>query len=141
MSDDCIFCQIIDGQIPSYTVHEGEDVYAFLDANPLAEGHTLVVPKTHQPRVGSLSAEAGDALFSAVRRLTPAVKAATDADGVTVAINDGEAAGQEIPHVHAHLVPRTDGDTAGAIHSLPWPRPEVADEEFEAVADAISAEH
>lgn len=140
MSDDCIFCQIIAGEIPSYTVHETEDVYAFLDANPLAEGHTLVVPRDHHPRVGELPAEAGDALFSTVRRLTPAVERATDADGVTVAINDGEAAGQEIPHVHAHLVPRTDGDAAGAIHSLRWPRPEPADDEFHATADAIRSE-
>ncbi len=138
MSDDCVFCQIIDGEIPSYTVHETDETYAFLDANPLAEGHTLVVPKTHHSRVSDLPADAGDALFSAVRRLTVAVEAGTDADGVTVGINDGEAAGQEIPHVHAHLVPRTSDDAAGAIHSLRWSRPEPADETFESAAESIA---
>lgn len=140
MSEDCVFCGIVAGEIPSYTVHDGEDVYAFLDANPLARGHTLVVPKDHHERVADLPADTGDAVFSTLRRLAPAVERAVDADGVTVGMNDGEAAGQEVPHVHGHLVPRADDDGAGALHSLRWPRPEVADDEFPAIADSVASE-
>ena len=68
------------------------------------------------------------------------VERAVEADGVTIGVNGGEAAGQEIPHVHGHVVPRTDGDGAGALHSLRWPRPEIADDEFSDVADAIGDE-
>lgn len=137
MSEDCIFCGIVDGAIPSYDVYEDDDVYAFLDANPLTRGHTLVIPKEHNPRIADIPDEQADALFSTLHRLVPTVQDAMDADGATIGMNDGEAAGQEIPHVHGHIVPRREGDGAGAIHSLRWPRPELDDTELEAVAEAI----
>ncbi len=137
MSEDCIFCGIVAGEIPSYEVYEDGDVYAFLDANPLARGHTLVIPKSHHERVADLPDDAGDALFSAIRRLAPAVQEAMDAGGATIGMNDGAPAGQEIPHVHGHVVPRTEDDGAGAIHSLRWPRPDLDDGEFEDVVAAI----
>ena len=137
MSEDCIFCRILAGEIPSRTVHEDESVVAFLDVNPLAEGHTLVVPRDHHARVADLSADTASALFSAMGDLAPTIERAVDADGMTVAVNDGEAAGQEIPHVHGHLVPRFEGDGAGAIHSLRWARPELDEEAFDAIAEAI----
>lgn len=136
MSEDCIFCGIVAGEIPGHVVYEDEDVRAFLDANPLARGHTLVVPADHHERVRDMPEGTGRAVFDAIRRLALAVEAAMDADGTTIGINDGEAAGQEIPHVHGHVVPRHEGDGVGPIHSLGWPRPDV-DDEFEAVADAI----
>lgn len=140
MSEDCIFCGIVAGDVPSYTVYEDDNVQAFLDANPLARGHTLVVPKEHYPRVAAMPGDTGRAVFDALRRLAPAVEAAVEADATTIGINDGEAAGQEIPHVHGHLVPREVNDGTGAIHSLRWPRPDLDDEEFDAVADAICDE-
>ena len=135
--EDCIFCQIIDGEIPSRTVYEDEDVLAFLDVNPLARGHTLVVPKVHDPRIGGLPDGAAAAVFAAMSELAPAVERAVDADAMTVAVNDGPAAGQEVPHVHGHLVPRFDGDGAGAIHSLRWNRPDLDEAAFDSVAEAI----
>lgn len=140
MSDDCVFCRIVAGEIPSYTVHDGESVYAFLDANPLARGHTLVVPKDHHERVADLPPETSDAVFGAVRRIAPAVERAVGADGVTIGVNDGAAAGQEVPHVHAHVVPRETDDGVGPIHALDWPRPEIADDEFPVVAESIGEE-
>jgi histidine triad (HIT) family protein len=137
---ECPFCAIRDGEIPSRTVHEDEETLAFLDVNPLTRGHTLVVPKSHHERVSDLPADIGDAVFSTLGRLAPAVERAVDADGVTVGMNDGTAAGQEVPHVHGHLVPRTEGDGVGAIHSLRWPRPELDDDEFDAVRQAIRDE-
>jgi histidine triad (HIT) family protein len=137
--EDCIFCRILEGEIPSRTVHEDGSTFAFLDVNPLARGHTLVVPKTHHARVGELDPEDRDALFAAVGRLAPAVERAMDADATTIAINDGEAAGQEVPHVHAHLVPRHEDDGVGPIHALDWPRPELDDDAFDTTLEEIRA--
>lgn len=137
MSEDCPFCGIIAGEIPSYTVYEDEDVMAFLDVNPLARGHTLVVPKKHHPRVSGIPAEATDAVFQTAGRLSGQVATAVDADGTTIAVNDGPAAGQEVPHVHVHIVPRFDGDDGGAIHSVFQSQASVSDEELQSVAEDI----
>ena len=137
MSENCIFCRILDGEIPSRTVYEDEQVLAFLDVNPLARGHTLVIPKAHDPRIGELPDGAAEAVFAAMSELAPVVERAVDADGMTVAVNDGPASGQEVPHVHGHLVPRFEEDGAGAIHSLRWNRPDLDDEAFDDVAEAI----
>lgn len=139
MSDDCPFCGIVAGDIPSYTVYEDEEVLSFLDVNPLSRGHTLVVPKTHHERVRDMPDATGDAVFTALRRLAPGVERAVDADAVTIGMNDGAAAGQEVPHVHGHIVPRYDGDSGGAIHSIVRTRPDLSDDELAAVADDITA--
>jgi histidine triad (HIT) family protein len=135
--EDCVFCGIVRGDIPGRTVHEDENVLAFLDANPLARGHTLVVPKDHHGRVRDLPEAERDAVFSALGRLAPVVEDAVDADGTTIGINDGEAAGQEVPHVHGHVVPRFEGDGGGAVHSIVRTRPDLSDEEMDEVAAAI----
>jgi len=136
MSDDCLFCQIVDGAIPSNTVAETDDAYAFLDVNPLARGHTLVIPKDHHERVGELPAETAGDLFELVNDVTPAVEDAVDAPASTVAFNNGEDAGQEVPHVHCHVIPRFADDGARPIHSL-FAGADLSDEEMEAVAEAI----
>ena len=137
MDEDCPFCQIVNGAIPARTVSEDEDVLSFLDANPLTRGHTLVVPKRHHARVADLPSEDRAAVFGTLGRLAPAVEAAVDADGVTVGMNDGDAAGQEVPHVHGHLVPRFDGDGGGAIHSIVRTMPDLDEDELDAIADDI----
>ena len=137
MSDDCIFCRIVDGEIPSRAVYEDDEVFAFLDVNPLAWGHTLVVPKAHDPRIGGLPDGVAAAVFARMSELAPAVERAMGADGMTVAVNDGPAAGQEVPHVHGHLVPRFEDDGAGPIHALGWKRPDLDDEALDDVAESI----
>jgi histidine triad (HIT) family protein len=134
---DCVFCDIVDGTIPSYTVYEDDAVVAFLDANPLARGHTLVVPKAHHERVNDLSAALAADLFAAVPDVTEAVERAVDAEATTVAINNGTAAGQEVPHVHVHVVPRSAADGGRPIHALIADRPDVDDDDLADVADAI----
>ena len=135
--DDCIFCRIVDGDIPSRTVYEDDDVLAFLDVNPLAPGHTLVIPKAHHERLNDLPADIGSEVFAALHRLTPTVEAAVDASASTVAFNNGGAAGQEVPHVHGHIVPRFGDDGGRPIHALVSDRPELDDDEFDAIAAAI----
>lgn len=115
---DCIFCRIVDGEIPSHTVYEDDAVMAFLDANPLARGHTLIIPKAHHPTTDGLPEAVGAAIGRSIARLTPAVERAVDADASTIGINNGEAAGQEVDHMHAHVIPRTEGDGGGTIHSV-----------------------
>ena len=138
MSDDCIFCSIVAGDIPGRVVHETETTLAFLDVNPLARGHTLVIPKAHHARLDDLPADVASDLFAAVHELTPRVEAAVDADAMTVGINDGEAAGQEVPHAHVHLVPRFDGDGGGPIHAVAGERPDLSDAEFDEIEAAIA---
>lgn len=108
--DECIFCRIADGEIPAHTFYEDGDVVAFLDANPVSEGHALVVPKEHAETLPQLSGESTDAVFAAVRDAVRTMQDELDVDGVNVLQNNGEAAGQEVPHVHVHVIPRTPGD-------------------------------
>lgn len=136
----CIFCQIVDGEAPARTVYETETVQAFLDVNPLAPGHTLVVPTSHHERIADLPADLATDLFAVVHAVTPAVEAAVDADATTIAFNNGRAAGQEVPHVHGHIVPRFRGDGAGPIHRLFGERPELDDDALEDIAEAIRAD-
>jgi histidine triad (HIT) family protein len=135
---DCVFCAIVDDELPSHTVHETTDALAFLDANPLAEGHTLVVPKAHHEQLDDVPPDTATGFYEALHEVVPAVEAAVDAPATTVAVNNGEAAGQEVPHVHAHVVPRFEDDAAGPIHALFRGRPTVTDDEKTALADAIA---
>ncbi|WP_181687054.1 HIT family protein [Halorhabdus salina] len=134
---DCVFCAIVAEDVPSHTVHETPDALAFLDANPLAKGHTLVVPKAHYEQLDDVPAETASGFYDAVHDVVPAVEAAVDAPATTVAVNNGEAAGQEVPHVHAHIVPRFEDDAAGPIHALFRGRPTVSKDEHTTLADAI----
>jgi histidine triad (HIT) family protein len=137
MSGDCPFCAIVAGDIPARVVHEDETTLAFLDANPLAPGHTLVVPKDHRERLEDVSADLAPDVFAALHRVSPAVEAAVDADATTVAINNGTAAGQEVPHVHAHVVPRFEDDGGRPIHALFDDRPDLEDADLDRIAGDV----
>jgi histidine triad (HIT) family protein len=138
--EDCIFCQIVDGDIPARVVYEDDDVLAFLDANPMAPGHALVVPKAHYETLADLPAGGeADAVFRTLHRLAPAVEAAVDADASTVAFNNGEAAGQEVPHVHGHVIPRFQGDGGGPIHAVAGSRPDLSDDDLDEIATGVAS--
>jgi len=113
---DCIFCKIISGQIPTKTIKETSHSMAFLDAFPLTLGHTLVIPKNHHVKIQDMSDEENVDLFSLVHTIIPKIDALTGS--TLVAIHNGKEAGQEIPHVHVHLVPRSAQDSAGPIHNM-----------------------
>lgn len=118
MVDDCLFCKIVQGTIPCHKVFDDEHTLAFLDIRPLTRGHTLVIPKAHDVRFEDLSSEAAQRLMAVVHRVLPAVGRAVGASGSTLAINNGREGGQEVPHVHVHVIPRTAGDGGGPIHGL-----------------------
>ena len=140
MSEDCIFCQIVAGDIPGRTVYEDDTVLAFLDANPLSPGHTLVIPKAHHERLNDTPADVAGAVMSTLHELVPAVEAAVDAPASTVAFNNGEVAGQEVPHVHGHIVPRFEDDGGRPIHALVNDRPDLSDDELDDIESDIVAE-
>ena len=110
MKNDCVFCAIAAGEIPSFKVYEDDLVLAYLDINPFAKGHTLVIPKAHA--VGLLDAE--DATLAdvivRVKRVASHLKEALGCDGFHILQNNGEAAGQTVRHLHFHIVPRWTGD-------------------------------
>ena len=113
---DCIFCKIISGQIPAKILKETDDSISFLDAFPLAKGHVLVIPKNHHQKIQDMSIQENSDLFSLVHEMVSNVDKITGS--TLVAIHNGKGAGQEIPHVHVHLVPRSENDSAGPIHSM-----------------------
>lgn len=139
MSGECIFCRIIDGEIPSRTVYETDAVIAFLDANPITEGHTLIVPKTHAVEMRELPETDAAAAFGAIPRITRAVEDAVAADGSTVGFNNGEIAGQAVPHVHGHIIPRFRDDGGGSVHSVLPAQASMSDDELDEVRDRIES--
>ena len=113
---DCIFCKIVSGEIKSKFLKETKYSVSFLDAFPLATGHVLIIPKNHHQKIQDMSIEENTDLFSLVHQMIPNVDKITGSP--LIAIHNGKDAGQEIPHVHVHLVPRSKDDSAGAIHSM-----------------------
>lgn len=114
----CIFCKIAAGEIPSEKVVEDAHAFAFLDIQPLQRGHVLVVPKRHAERFEDVAPEAAASMFALAQEVVRRQNKALGAQGTTIAINNGRVAGQEVPHVHLHLVPRREGDGFGPIHAL-----------------------
>lgn len=107
---DCLFCKIISGEIPSSKVYEDENVLAFLDINPVNHGHTLVVPKKHVTNIEEASEEQLAQLMSAVKKIGQSIKDALGVSGYNVMENNDSVAGQIIPHLHFHIIPRHEGD-------------------------------
>ena len=108
--DGCVFCKMVEGEIPVTKVYEDEAVLAFLDIGPISDGHTLVIPKQHCPRVDECDPEVLAEVSTRLGRIAGAVMAAMEADGYNLLSNNGAAAGQVVDHLHFHIVPRKLGD-------------------------------
>ena len=106
----CLFCRIIRAELPCAKVYEDDTVLAFLDLNPIAKGHTLVVPKIHAPTFFDVPADIAGPLFTALQRVGKAIMETTGATGINCVQNNFSDAGQVIFHAHWHLVPRFQGD-------------------------------
>ena len=106
MKNDCIFCAIAEGEIPSFKIYEDELVLAYLDINPFAKGHTLVIPKVHSSGLLDTPDETLAAIIARVKKVAAHLKTALPCDGFNILQNNGEAAGQTVMHVHFHIVPR-----------------------------------
>ena len=110
MDDDCIFCKIIKGEMPSYTIYQDDKTLAFLDINPNSVGHALVIPKKHVKTIVEMRDEDVEAVFKSVKKVVKAIDAALTPDGLNLVVNQGEVAGQVVQHFHCHVIPRTVGD-------------------------------
>ena len=109
---------IVAGEIPSEKVFESARAFAFLDIRPLTRGHVLVIPKAHVERFGELVPADAAAMAEAAQDVTRRLTRALGVEGFTLAVNDGRAAGQEVLHVHLHVVPRASDDGFGPIHGM-----------------------
>lgn len=127
---NCVFCKIVAAEIPSHVVYEDEHVLAFLDINPLSQGHLLVVPRDHYGALTEIPADLAGPLFSCLPRIGQALLKATGATGFNVLVNNGRDAGQVVAHVHAHVIPRKPVDGLG----YRWLAGQYADGEADKVA-------
>jgi len=116
--EECIFCNIVEGKIPSKTVYEDAHVKAFLDVKPSAPGHTLVIPKVHSETLADIPEDTIIFLFSGVRKVLRVLEESLSPNGFTVGINNGKGAGQEVDHLHIHLIPRWKDDGGGSINTV-----------------------
>ncbi|RLQ97292.1 HIT family protein [Falsibacillus albus] len=133
---DCLFCKILNGDIPASKVFENEHVLAFLDISQVTKGHTLVIPKIHKENLYELTPEIAGNLFKAVPEIANAIKKEFNPIGLNLLNNNGEHAGQSVFHFHMHIIPRYGkGDGFGAV----WKNNSSAynQEDLHAIAEAI----
>lgn len=115
---DCIFCKIAKGSIPNYTVYEDKYVLAFLDIHPCTKGHTVVIPKKHCSNWLKLTIEEWRNISTSLLKAAKIVESVLEPDGMNVGINERPAAGQAVPHMHWHILPRWENDGGGSVHSI-----------------------
>lgn len=115
---ECLFCSIVSGKIPALKVQDDESHLAFLDINPCSSGHTVVIPKKHYPRIEEMPKNEAEALFGFVCELEKSVLKAMGTDYCNIGANIGKLAGQEVPHVHVHIIPRYEGDGGTAVQGI-----------------------
>lgn len=137
--DNCIFCKILANQIPSSLVYKDELCSAILDIQPINSGHLLVIPNEHASFLSGLDPDTGAQMFRVAQRLGQALRSGVvPCDGVNLLLSDGEVAGQEVLHVHLHVIPRYSGDSFrlhfGRMHGVQPPKAEL-----DALAEQIHA--
>lgn len=115
---DCLFCKIGKKEIPAEMVYEDENSFAILDINPVAPGHTMVIPKGHASNLLDLPQEGVKPLFEALKTVLHKVSTALSPDGFTMGINQGSVSGQAVDHLHIHIIPRFAGDKGNSVHSV-----------------------
>jgi histidine triad (HIT) family protein len=118
MDTDCVFCKIIDGEIPSMRVYEDDRTLAIMDINPVNSGHCLVIPKAHVPTLWDADPMDLQAAITAAQKVAVALKTVVKPDGLNMLQANGSAAFQSVPHYHLHLIPRWNNDGKGFDWSL-----------------------
>lgn len=134
--EDCIFCKIANGEIPSSTIYEDEDFRVFLDLSPATRGHALLVPKEHYANVFELDEELAAKAFVTAKKVGARMKEVLGCDGLNLIQNNGEAAGQTVFHFHMHLIPRYENDTAG----IGWKQGSLSTEEGKELVNLLTKE-
>lgn len=137
--NECIFCRIVEGRVSSFIVYEDDKVLGFLDIYPSTLGHTLLIPKAHIGLVEEMEECDASALFNVLPKIVDAIQAAMNVPASTIGINNGYEAGQEIPHVHIHIIPRRSRVQGGIIQTIVQ-KERPAKEEFQGIAETIRNE-
>lgn len=127
--ENCIFCKIANGEIPSADVYEDEDFRVILDLGPASKGHALILPKTHAANLFELPDELAKKAMIVAKKVGGKLVEALGCDGLNVVQNNGEAAGQTVFHFHMHLIPRNNGDQVGVT----WNPGKLSDEDKEEI--------
>ena len=131
--DNCIFCKIANGEIPSATLYEDEEFRVILDLGPASKGHALILPKSHAANIYELSDEMAAKAMILAKKMATAMTAALKCDGFNIVQNNGECAGQTVFHFHMHLIPRKAGDQA-----VPeWEHLSLSDDEMKEICDKM----
>ena len=133
--DNCIFCKIAAGEIPSATLYEDEDFRVILDLGPASKGHALILPKQHYANLYELPDELAEKVIRLAKKMVIAMTKALQCDGFNVVQNNGEAAGQTVFHFHMHLIPRYKDDHAGVT----WTPGKLTDEVRDEVVEKVRA--
>ena len=138
MAELTLFQRILSGEIPSHKIASGEGWYAFLDIFPRREGHTLVIPTTPVQRIAELTTLERSRLLTGVAEVQSLLSSHFQTMDFTVLVHDGPLAGQEVPHVHVHVLPRTPKDGGSTIAAM-WPRSSVAEPDHDALGALASS--
>jgi histidine triad (HIT) family protein len=115
---DCLFCKIASKEIPAKIMYEDDAMVAFLDVKPRSPGHTVVIPRMHAPTLIDLPDADVAKLFTGVKHIYALLVEKISPDGMTIGVNQGKASGQEVDHLHVHLMPRWKNDGGGSIQSV-----------------------
>lgn len=135
MRENCIFCKIIDGKIPSATIYEDEDFKVILDISPAAKGHALILPKEHYANIYELPEDLAAKLMVLAKKLATHMTEQLKCDGFNLVQNNGEVAGQTVFHFHLHLIPRyADGDNKDVLR---WNHLEYAEDEVAKLTELL----
>jgi len=133
--NNCLFCKIIQGKIPSLIIYKDDVTLAFLDIAPFTKGHSVVVPKNHYQNLLDFPEEEMVSFFSALKKVANKLKTKLQADGINILQNNYKAAGQEVNHMHFHVIPRWVNDKAFPLHVK---KLEMAKEELSEILKTIN---
>ena len=131
--ENCIFCKIANGEIPSATIYEDDDFRVILDLGPATKGHALILPKAHAANIYELPDETAGKAMILAKKMAGKLTDALNCDGFNIVQNNGEIAGQTVNHFHLHLIPRYEADGL----NLNWPQQEISAEQLEEIRQTI----
>ena len=131
--DDCIFCKLANGDIPTNSLYEDDIVKVIFDAGPASDGHVLILPKNHYDDIYSMDEDTAAHIFKVATRIAKAYKQSLDYEGLNIVQNNGEAAGQTVFHFHMHLIPRYKNDNVG----LGWHMGELTEEDKKEILEKL----
>ena len=131
--DNCIFCKIANGEIPSATLYEDEEFRVILDLGPATKGHALILPKTHAANIYEISEDMAAKAMILAKKMATKMTKALNCDGFNIVQNNGEPAGQTVFHFHMHLIPRYENDGAG----IGWKQGALTDDAKEELVELL----